>query len=78
MLVVLGYDLDNDTVNTIVQADLHASDILDLINETAVEEDHLHHVWHLSDDAGKKFQEVMNDLFNEFSASETKVLLEGF
>ena len=78
MLVVLGYDLDDSIVDEIAELDLHAGDILDLINERAVDEDHLHHVWHLSDEGAKKFHETMHELYDEFSASKTKILTEGF
>lgn len=78
MLVVLGYDLDDELVNEMVELDLHAGDILDLINERAVEEGNLHHVWHLSESASKKFHETMDELYKDFSASETDILTEGF
>ena len=74
MLVILGYDLDDVIVDEIVELDLHTSDILDLINERAVQEDNLHHVWHLDESASKKFHETMDQLYDEFSASKKEIL----
>lgn len=66
MLVVIGFDLDDENVAELLENDLHGRDMLDLINDEAIYHDNRHHVWHISDAGEKKFDEVMLELFNEY------------
>lgn len=77
MLIVIGYDLPDKIYNDIAEKDMHGSDVLDLINEVAIDLDYRHHVWHLSSDAEIEFDDSMNALFEKFSTPKTKEVLNA-
>ena len=76
MIILIGFELDDETYTHMANRDIHAEDILDLINEMAIEQDSRRHVWHFPDVANNKLQEILDAAFVEFSMSETRELLE--
>ena len=65
MIILLQFDLDDKTVETIKSMDLHGDDEADMINETAVFKNNLHGVWHFHDSAVLKIDSVLRQLFDE-------------
>ena len=76
MIILIGFELDDEIYSDMANKDMHGEDILDLINEVAIEQDSRHHVWHFPDVANNKLQEILDAAFVEFSMSETRELLE--
>ena len=77
MLIVIGFHLDDSTYRRLSRLDLHANDLLDLMNDTAIENDNRYSVWHLSDEAIKEFDESMGALFADFSTPKTREIIDA-
>ena len=77
MKVLIMFHIDDEEVEEISAQDLHPQDLIDQINDAAIEDDLRDEVWHFGDASDEKAVRTLNVLWDEESKNARDLKLIG-